>query len=258
MISWLDRWYKRAMSFYDSCMKAGLKLPFIKVDKEPFLRRKFAEYSEQEINQIIETRPLAVVPMDVIQIKAKREAWVYAWIVTLISTIVALPPEGILMWLGIVVDFLQFQLFVFIILQKLLYLYGCKSLTDENGKLNESSDWILLLISTVMIGKHQLVRMAKTAAGVAVKQAIQRFAVRMLTKLVVFNLLRQFAKWFGIVLTKDMIADSMEVIVPIICAIISGLISLWLFMPMTNRLRRHLSNLTEEGKDPVESVMEVM
>ena len=246
------------MSFYDKCMKAGLKLPFVRVDKENFLRRKFSDRSESEIRRIIDEKPTSVVSLQEVQSKAHKEAWKYAWIVTFISFVVALPPDGFLMWLGIVVDFIQFQLFVFIILQKLLYLYGCKDLTGKDGGLDESTDWILLLISTIMIGKHQLARMAKTAAGVAVKQTIQRFAVRMLTKLVVFNLLRQVAKWFGIVLTKDMIAENMELAVPVVCAIISGLISLWLFLPMTNRLQKHLTKLAEDGRDPVESAMEVM
>ena len=116
-------------------------------------------------------------------------------------------------------------------------------------------DMMMLLVSVVMIGKSQVMRLAKSAFGLAVKQVIQRFAVRLMTRLVVLNFLRQLAKWFGIVLTKDMVVSGLSMLVPLICALVSGLITLWLFMPMMKRLHRHLWELSNEGKDPVEATM---
>ena len=103
---------------------------------------------------------------------------------------------------------------------------------------------------------RQVRRLAKSAFGLAVKQVIQRFAARLMTRLVVLNFLRQMAKWFGIVLTKEMVIAGLSMIVPLICALISGLISLWLFMPMVKKLHRHLRELSNEGKDPVEVTMQ--
>ncbi len=247
------------MSVYDKLMRLSLRIPFVKVDKEKYLRGKFEkQLTEEQLRMVLEQRPLFVLPMDEVKSTAKKEICRHALWVMLLSIVAAIPQSGWLMWLGIAFDFIQFQLFVFVVLQKLLYLYGCKSLSTREEGLDSSADWILLLISTVMIGKHQLVRMAKSATGMAVKQVIQRFAVRMLTKLMVFNVLRQGAKWFGIVLTKEMVINSMDLIVPALCAIISGLISLWLFLPMTKRLQNHLTQLAEEGKDPIKSAMEIM
>lgn len=259
MNNFISKTISSAMSAYDSAMKWALCIPFVKVEKDQYLREKLENrLTEEEMALVLKERPLSVLPMKEVKRLAKGETHKYALIVTLLSILAAIPQSGVLMWLCIAFDFFQFQFFVFVILQKLLYLYGCKSLSSENNKLDGSAEWILLLISTIMIGKHQVMRMAKSAAGVAVKQAIQRFAVRMLTKLMVFNVLRQCAKWFGIVLTKEMLINGMSLIVPALCSIISGLISLWLFMPMTNRLERHLTHLAEEGKDPMESVMEKM
>ena len=251
--------FSTAMAAYDSAMKRALCIPFVKVDKNRYLRRKLKNrLTDEELELVLNERPLSVLPMEEVKRMAKTEVRKHALIVTLLSTLSAVPQSGWLMWLGIAFDFIQFQVFVFVIMQKLLYLYGCKNLSSDNKNLSGSAEWILLLISTIMIGKHQVMRLAKSAAGMAVKQAIQRFAVRMLTKLMVFNVLRQCAKWFGIVLTKDMLVQGVSLMVPILCAIISGLISLWLFMPMTKRLQRHLTHLAEEGKDPMESVMEKM
>ncbi len=251
--------FSTAMAAYDSAMKRALCIPFVKVDKNRYLRRKLKNrLTDEELELVLNERPLSVLPMEEVKRMAKTEVRKHALIVMLLSTLSAVPQSGWLMWLGIAFDFIQFQVFVFVIMQKLLYLYGCKNLSSDNKNLSGSAEWILLLISTIMIGKHQVMRLAKSAAGMAVKQAIQRFAVRMLTKLMVFNVLRQCAKWFGIVLTKDMLVQGVSLMVPILCAIISGLISLWLFMPMTKRLQRHLTHLAEEGKDPMESVMEKM
>lgn len=259
MSNFFSKAFSSAMAAYDSVMKRALCIPFIKVDKNRYLRRKLKDrLTDEELELVLNERPLSVLSMDEVKHIAKKEVRKYALIVTLLSTLSAVPQSGWLMWLGIAFDFIQFQVFVFVIMQKLLYLYGCKNLSSDSKNLSGSAEWILLLISTIMIGKHQVMRLAKSAAGMAVKQAIQRFAVRMLTKLMVFNTLRQCAKWFGIVLTKDMLVYGVSLMVPILCAIISGLISLWLFMPMTKRLQRHLTHLAEEGKDPMESVMEKM
>jgi len=259
MSKFFSKAFSSTMAAYDSVMKWALCIPFIKVDKNRYLRRKLKDrLTDEELELVLNERPLSVLSMDEVKHIARKEVRKHALIVTLLSTLSAVPQSGWLMWLGIAFDFIQFQVFVFVIMQKLLYLYGCKNLSSDSKNLSGSAEWILLLISTIMIGKHQVMRLAKSAAGMAVKQAIQRFAVRMLTKLMVFNTLRQCAKWFGIVLTKDMLVYGVSLMVPIICAIISGLISLWLFMPMTKRLQRHLTHLAEEGKDPMESVMEKM
>ncbi len=251
--------YEKAMSAYDTALKAGLKFPFVKVNKERFLRRKLGKtLSDEELDEALTGSPLTVCPLEKIEKMAKHEVWRHAFWVFLLSFVAAIPTSGWLMWLAIVLDFIQFQLFVFVILQKILYLYGCKNLRSGKDDIDGSADWMLLLVSTVMIGKHQAVRMAKSAMGVAAKQAVQRFALRMMTKMLTNNVVRQCAKWCGIVLTKEMVVGSLEYVVPFLCALISGLISLWLFLPMTKRLVQHLTQLAKDGKNPMESELSVV
>lgn len=251
--------YTKLLSLWDSVLKMGLKLPFSRVDKERYLRRVFKSKvkNEEEMNLLIAEKPASLFSEEDIKKITTKEIWKHALCVTVLSTLCALPPDGWLMWLLIAVDFIQFQIFVFIILQKMLYLYGCRNLFEKKEESEDKSmEMMLLIISVVMIGKHQVVRLAKSAVGMAVKQVIQRFAVRLMTRMVILNLLRQLAKWFGIVLTKEMVVASLAVIIPVICAVISGLISLWLFMPMVKRLHNHLQELSREGKDPVEVALE--
>ncbi len=259
MVNQIKKTYEKLLSAWNSILKLGLKLPFSKVDKEGYLRHIFRKRVETDaqMETILAERPSSVLLEPQIEAIVSHEIRKHAFGVTFISFLCALPPDGWLMWLLIVVDFIQFQIFVFVILQKMLYIYGCRDLfmAEDASDKNKSMDLMMLIVSVVMIGKSQVMRMAKSAFGLAVKQVIQRFAVRLLTRMAVLNILRQLAKWFGIVLTKEMVISGLSLIVPLVCALISGLISLWLFMPMVKRLHRHLQELSEEGKDPVETVM---
>lgn len=251
--------YNRLLGMWNSVLRWGLKLPFSKVDRERYLRRVFSKHVEDEAQMtiLLDERPSVVLPDCLIEEVVRKEIHRHALWVTLVSLVCAIPPDGWLMWVLILVDFVQFQVFVFIILQKMLYIYGCKELhVQDSLKEERSLDVMMLMISVVMIGKSQVRRLAKSAFGLAVKQVIQRFAARLMTRLVVLNFLRQMAKWFGIVLTKEMVIAGLSMIVPLICALISGLISLWLFMPMVKKLHRHLRELSNEGKDPVEVTMQ--
>lgn len=258
MFEKVSLFYDRLMATWNSVLKLGLKLPFSKVDRARYLRRSFAHRvaDEEQMRAVLADKPSSVFPNGIVEKMADREIRWHAFWVSFFSVLCALPPDGWLMWVLILVDFVQFQVFVFVTLQKLLYLYGCKDLHGKDNLEEERSmDMMLLLVSVVMIGKSQVMRLAKSAFGLAVKQVIQRFAVRLMTRLVVLNFLRQLAKWFGIVLTKDMVVSGLSMLVPLICALVSGLITLWLFMPMMKRLHRHLRELSNEGKDPVEATM---
>lgn len=241
--------YARIMSIYDSAMKAGLKIPFVKIDREKFLKRKFGrKTTPSDYQRILLDGPLSVFSLAEMEKITKREVRLHAIWVGVLSFLLAIPSSGVLMWVAIALDFVQFQLFVFVALQKLLYLFGCKTILRENENFDKSADWVLLLISTVMIAKSQVIRMVKSAMGMAVKQGIQRFTVRMISKFMLLNVIKQVAKWFGIIVTRDMIAQSAEYVIPFLCALVSGLISLWLFFPMMRRLRCYLLEVVKDGK----------
>jgi hypothetical protein len=141
---------------------------------------------------------------------------------------------------------------IFVLLQKILYLYGSDELLSKEDVFDEKSDWLLLFVSTVMIGKHQMLNMMKSATGVALKQVVQRFAVKMFSKLVLLNVVRQTAKWLGVSLSKEWVLKSSGSFVIFFSCVISALITLWLFVPMNNRLIAYLSNQVQNGVKPTE------
>jgi hypothetical protein len=218
-------------------------LPMARVNREKFIQRLSAtELKGMNVQVALEKSPKSAYSQQAINKAAKKIIAKHALWVTLISAISAIP-TGWMMIPFFIIDIIQFQIHVFAVSQKLLYLY------EDEEKLTEySSDTatqLMILMTTIMIGKQQFTRMLKSATGVVTKQVIQRFTIKALTQFSILNIVRQVAKWFGIVLTKETLLEGIDVAIIIICAIISGLISLWLFKPMANNLMKYLKEETK-------------
>jgi hypothetical protein len=220
-------------------------LPMARVNREKFIQRlSTRELKGMNVQVALEKSPNSAYSQQAINKAAKKIIGKHALWVTLISAISAIP-TGWMMIPFFIIDIIQFQIHVFAVSQKLLYLY------EDEEKLTEySSDTatqLMILMTTIMIGKQQFTRMLKSATGVVTKQIIQRFTIKALTQFSILNIVRQVAKWFGIVLTKETLLEGIDVAIIIICAIISGLISLWLFKPMANNLMKYLKEENREN-----------
>ena len=228
---------------YNNILKSSFMLPMARVNREKFIQRLSAtELKGMNVQVALEKSPNGAYSQQAINKTAKKIIAKHALWVTLISAISAIP-TGWMMIPFFIIDIIQFQIHVFAVSQKLLYLY------EDEEKLTEySSDTatqLMILMTTIMIGKQQFTRMLKSATGVVTKQVIQRFTIKALTQFSILNIVRQVAKWFGIVLTKETLLEGIDVAIIIICAIISGLISLWLFKPMANNLMKYLKEETK-------------
>ena len=228
---------------YNNILKSSFMLPMARVNRETFIQRlSTRELKGMNVQVALEKSPNSAYSQQAINKAAKKIIAKHALWVTLISAISAIP-TGWMMIPFFIIDIIQFQIHVFAVSQKLLYLY------EDEEKLTEySSDTatqLMILMTTIMIGKQQFTRMIKSATGVVTKQVIQRFTIKALTQFSILNIVRQVAKWFGIVLTKETLLEGIDVAIIIICAIISGLISLWLFKPMANNLMKYLKEETK-------------
>lgn len=230
---------------YNNILKSSFMLPMSRVNREKFIQRlSTRELKGMNVQVALEKSPNSAYSQQAINKAAKKIIAKHALWVTLISAISAIP-TGWMMIPFFIIDIIQFQIHVFAVSQKLLYLY------EDEEKLTEySSDTatqLMILMTTIMIGKQQFTRMLKSATGVVTKQVIQRFTIKALTQFSILNIVRQVAKWFGIVLTKETLLEGIDVAIIIICAIISGLISLWLFKPMANNLMKYLKEENREN-----------
>jgi hypothetical protein len=141
-----------------------------------------------------------------------------------------------------VIDFEQFQFFVFVIQQELLYLYGHKDLREDSRRIvGDNAMFLIWLQNEVMLGSGDSWRSkVKSGLGFVVRKTITILVAKSPFRMVVISGLRQFLKWCGVIATHQLLDVSVDMLVCIVCALIAALVSLWQFYPMCKKLRDRL------------------
>jgi hypothetical protein len=67
-------------------LKLGLKIPFVKVGRETYLQKILKDkVSDDQLSIAIEEGPLSVLSVEEIESLAKREMWIHAFVVSILS-----------------------------------------------------------------------------------------------------------------------------------------------------------------------------
>lgn len=236
------------MGIYDGFLKGTYKIPLTHVDKEKYLKKSFEKsVSADDMQAILETSPADICTPQKVNNIAKRSILSHAAWTSCFSFLTTIP-SGWAVIPMIIIDLAQFQIHIFKISQKLLYLYKDEEALTEYK--TDTSTRLMLLLSTITIGKHRIANMTKSAIGFVARQLVQRYGSRILIRLSMITALRQLCKWLGITLTKDLFEQSIDALIVIICAAISGLISYWLFVPMSVKLHKRLKE-EHQGKEDI-------
>lgn len=233
-------------------MGTALAMPGVKVDRDDFLKKELCNYcSQEQIEQAISTRPIDIVPKEILDKIANACINSHTTKVTAISAAAGIP-GGIAMAATIPADIAQYYWHVFVLSQKLAYLYGFPDLRDENGNLTDTSSDILTLFVGVMMGAAAANQAIKEISKEFAKQVIKRLPQKALTKTIYYPIIKQIAKWIGIKLTKDSFAKGVGKAIPILGGIISGGLTYATFRPCAKRLQHKLQEntvLLKEGNN---------
>jgi len=206
-------------------------IPFLNIDRDRFLRRQIGSSDAQWDEEAIRRRC--------------RLHIVLCCIVTSLITFICTIPTNI--WISIpliVIDFEQFQFFVFVIQQELLYLYGHKDLREDSRRIvGDNAMFLIWLQNEVMLGSGDSWRSkVKSGLGFVVRKTITILVAKSPFRMVVISGLRQFLKWCGVIATHQVLDISVDLLVCIVCALIAALVSLWQFYPMCRKLREALDD----------------
>ena len=241
----------QGVELWNKALNGAMALPFVKVDRESFLRKELAIYcTAEQLNRAVIESPIKVLSKSHINKIANGCIKYHLTLVCSASALAGLP-GGWAMAASIPTDIAQFYGHVFALAQKLLYLYGWPDLTDENGKLNDDTAQILTLFTGVMMGSQVVVSAVKNLAKAFAEQVAIRLPKQALTKYAIYNVAKQVAKWIGIKLTKDAFAKGVAKVVPLIGAPISAGVTYWTFKPMANRLKKHLDEQLKLSVEPI-------
>lgn len=228
------------VTIWNKVMGAALSMPGVKVDRDDFLKKELKNYcSPEQLNLAISSRPINGVSKEIIDRIANACINSHTTKVTTISAVAGIP-GGFAMAGTIPADMAQYYWHVFVLAQKLAYLYGFPDLRDENGNLTDTASDMLTLFVGVMMGAPAANQAIKGLAKEFAKQVIKRLPQKALTKTMYYPIIKQIAKWIGVKLTKDTFAKGLGKVIPILGGVISGGLTLATFRPSAKRLQHKL------------------
>ena len=245
------------VSIWNKVMSSAMNVPGVKVDRESFLRKEFSLYcSAEQLDKVISIRPSEVLSKNIIDRVANSCINSHTTKVTALSTLAGIP-GGLTMAATVPADMAQYYWHVFVLAQKLAYLYGFPDLRDENGDLSDSACDMLTIFVGVMMGVAQANMAIRMLSEKFAKEVIKRLPRMALTKTAIYPLIKQIAKWIGISLTKSSFAKALGKVIPIVGGAISGGLTLATFRPQAKRLQKKLqeqmcvlnSNASEYNKE---------
>lgn len=228
------------VTIWNKVMGAALSMPGVKVDRDDFLKKELKNYcSPEQLNLAISSRPINGVSKEIIDRIANACINSHTTKVTTISAVAGIP-GGFAMAGTIPADMAQYYWHVFVLAQKLAYLYGFPDLRDENGNLTDTASDMLTLFVGVMMGASAANQAIKGLAKEFAKQVVKRLPQKALTKTMYYPIIKQIAKWIGVKLTKDTFAKGLVKVIPILGGVISGGLTLATFRPSAKRLQHKL------------------
>ena len=226
------------VTIWNKVMGAALSMPGVKVDRDDFLKKELKNYcSPEQLN--LSSRPINGVSKEIIDRIANACINSHTTKVTTISAVAGIP-GGFAMAGTIPADMAQYYWHVFVLAQKLAYLYGFPDLRDENGNLTDTASDMLTLFVGVMMGASAANQAIKGLAKEFAKQVVKRLPQKALTKTMYYPIIKQIAKWIGVKLTKDTFAKGLGKVIPILGGVISGGLTLATFRPSAKRLQHKL------------------
>jgi uncharacterized membrane protein YebE (DUF533 family)/uncharacterized membrane protein len=194
---------------------------------------------EEKLRIAIDGRPIDAVSIDVVDNIANACIRNHTLKVTTTSVVAGLPGAFALL-AAIPADVIQYYFHVFVLSQKLAYLYGYPDLCDENGKMTEETQGILTMFVGVMMGVDAANEGIKVLANALAGQVVKRLPKMALMKGTLYPLIKQIAKWIGIRVNKNIFAKAVGDFLPFIGGLISGGLTLATFLPSAYKLRKTL------------------
>lgn len=214
----------------------------VAVDRDQFLYSTFKKYSQEDIQSIISLGPpQAGVEKEEIDRIADKIIRKSKWSTTGVSFLTGMP-GGFAMAATLPADILQFYLQAFILLQKLMFLYGQwdDDFFDSVGEMTEDARNVTIVYIGYMLGVEAA---TKVVGNIVAKATSRGFIIKTLIKSALGReLIIKIVRAIGIKSTAKAVSAGSKAI-PILGAVVSGGITLISFAPMANRLKVTLSKM---------------
>lgn len=230
------------IKIWNKVMSAALKFPGVAVDREKFLRGALKKHCcEAHIQDAISKGTAGVVPSKVLDKIAADCIKSHTKKVTILSAAMGVP--GGWATLGTIPsDIAQFYYHVFVVAQKLAYIYGYPDMRDQNGHLSQGATNLLTMFVGVMTGVAVAAKTLQELGKKLQQQFIKKLPEYALSDGVLQMAVNKVAKKVGMQLSKNGVADGVSKIIPLVSGLISGALTYRSFKPQAERLSTTLHN----------------
>lgn len=230
----------KSVEIFNKVMEIALEIPAVKVDRETFLKSAFSEYcTKEQITQIIEQNPRAILELDLLDLVAKNVIKVARIEVTAVSAVSGVAGNPVAMAGFAITDMAQYVCFCLNLCQKLAYIYGFPNLMQD-GKLTPNSINILTPLLAVMFGVTGMNKLISYLSKALATQVARRVPVIAFGRTAWYVLVKQVAKWIGLKMSKQLFAKTASKLIPALGALISGAITYAAFGPSAKKLAEKL------------------
>jgi len=220
------------------------KLPIAKVNRRAFLKKELSNhYSEEMVKLAIEHNPayagidkyaINKIANQVIQYETNK--------VASISFATGIP-GGIAGAAAIPVDVYQYFAFILRTMQEIAYLYGFDEFDFNNESISSDTMNKIMIFLGVMYGVQSANSGVKIVAQSATKNVAKTLANKPLTKTAIYPIVKKVAKALGFKMTKQIFADGVSKVVPVIGGAVAGGLTYATFKPNCIRLKHSFWNL---------------
>lgn len=228
----------------EDVIQAAMKIPVIKIDRAKFLQKELIKYyPEAVVNMAIEKNPAyAGIELKKINEISKQVINYETNKVTAISFVGGIP-GGLAIAATVPADIIQYFAFMIRVMQKLAYLYGFEEFELNEEEISDETMNQIMLNLGIMFGVQGANAGVKMIAEAAAHKVSKSLAQKALTKGTIYPIVKKIAQTVGIKMTKQIFANSVSKIVPIIGGVVTGGLSYATFKPCAQRLKNSFKEL---------------
>ena len=216
---------------------AASQLPFVKVNREEFLRKEFA--GDKYLENIIKDGPQSVFTSQALRKRAKKVITNATNKTSIASFVTGLPSNPVTAIASGGADVIQYFGFALNLSQQIAYLFGEDDLFSGSGgydKLPEEAQIRIVAYLGIMFGASGSSALIMNVSKTAGKNLGKKVTQQALTKTSWFPLVKKIGSTLGVKITKQSVGKSITKVVPVIGGVISGGLTYMTFKPMGNKL----------------------
>lgn len=228
----------------EDIVQQAMKLPVVKVNREKFLRKELIKYYPEDVVDLAIKKNPAYAGIEKEKInEVSRQVINYETNKVSAISFAAGMPGGFSMVATIPADIVQYFAYMIRVMQKLAYLYGFEDFELNEDTISDDTMNQIMIFLGVMFSVQGANAGVKKIAEAAAKKVSKSLAQKALTKGTVYPIVKKIAQAVGIKMTKQIFAEGVSKVVPVIGGVVTGGLSYATFKPCAKKLKNSFKDL---------------